>query len=100
MTNGEKIKEIFPDIEIVAIVPNEIVVIKKLDNVFPYSNISFTLKWWNAEYKEPTIEHVQKIDKLAMMHEIYMAGVNMAGEYQGCWVRFKEIEKIVDRYVR
>lgn len=50
--------------------------------------------------QEPTIEHVQKIDKSAMMHEIYMAGVNMAGEYQGCWVRFKEIEKIVDRYVR
>lgn len=50
--------------------------------------------------QEPTIEYVQKIDKSAMMHEIYMAGVNMADEYQGCWVRFKEIEKIVDRYVR
>lgn len=46
------------------------------------------------------LEQLQKIDKSAMMHEIYMAGVNMAGEYQGCWVRFKEIEKIVDRYVR
>lgn len=40
------------------------------------------------------------IDKSAMMYEIYMKGVNMAGEYQGCWVRFKEIEKIVDKYFR
>lgn len=39
------------------------------------------------------------IDKSAMMHEIYMEGVNMGGEYQGCWVRFKDIEKIVDKYM-
>lgn len=41
----------------------------------------------------------QTIDKLAMMYEIYMNGVNMSGEYQGCWVRFKDIEKIVDKYI-
>lgn len=39
------------------------------------------------------------IDKFAMMHEIYMKGVNMTGEYQGCWVRFKDIEKIVFKYM-
>lgn len=39
------------------------------------------------------------IDKSAMMLEIYMKGVNMAGEYQGCWVRFKDIEKIVDKHI-
>lgn len=39
------------------------------------------------------------IDKSAMMYEIYMEGVNMSGEYQGCWVRFKDIEKIVDKYI-
>ena len=38
-------------------------------------------------------------DKSAMMYEIYMEGVNMTGEYQGCWVRFKDIEKIVDKYM-
>lgn len=54
MTNGEKLQEIFPNIEIVAIVPNEIIVIK-IDNVATYSNISFTYNWWNAEYKEPKI---------------------------------------------
>ena len=39
------------------------------------------------------------VDKSAMMYEIYMEGVNMSGEYQGCWVRFKDIEKIVDKYM-
>lgn len=96
MTNGEKIEEIFPNLEI---------------SPYPYSPsvdiyvggimmMRVDRNWWNAEYKELTIEHEQKIDKLAMMYEIYMAGVNMAGEYQGCWVRFEEIEKIVDKYVR
>lgn len=42
----------------------------------------------------------EPIDKSAMMYEIYMEGVNMSGEYQGCWVRFKDIEKIVDKYIR
>ena len=41
----------------------------------------------------------ESIDKSAMMHEIYMEGVNMSGEYQGCWVRFKDIEKIVAKYM-
>ena len=52
------------------------------------------------DQEQKMLEHKPEIDKSAMMYEIYMKGVNMAGEYQGCWVRFKEIEKIVDRYVR
>lgn len=44
-------------------------------------------------------EEQQPIDKSAMMYEIYMEGVNMDGEYQGCWVRFKNIEKIVNKYM-
>lgn len=91
MTNGEKIKEIFP---------NGVLTSGGNNSYYWGDGILVSKAWWNAEYKEPTIEHEQKIDKSAMMHEIYMAGVNMAGEYQGCWVRFKEIEKIIDRYVR
>ena len=34
-----------------------------------------------------------------MMFEIYMEGVNMTGEYQGCWVRYKDIEKIIKKYM-
>jgi len=40
------------------------------------------------------------IDKSAMLYEIYMKGVNMTDEYHGCWVRFKDIEKIVDKYMK
>lgn len=46
------------------------------------------------------VDHTKKpIDKSQMMYEIYMEGVNMGGEYQGCWVRFKDIERIVDKYI-
>lgn len=34
-----------------------------------------------------------------MMYEIYMEGVNMTGEYQGCWVRFKDIENVVNKHI-
>lgn len=29
-----------------------------------------------------------------------MEGVNMTGEYQGSWVRFKDIEKIVNKHFK
>lgn len=35
-----------------------------------------------------------------MLCDIYMAGVNMTGEYQGCWVRFKDVENAVNEYFR
>ena len=41
----------------------------------------------------------EPVDKSQMMYEIYMEGVNMTGEYQGCWVRFRDIERIVDKYM-
>lgn len=53
MTNGEKIKEIFPNTKIIT----------QYDNPFGDRFIVFTLntkdmqvniEWWNAEYKEPT----------------------------------------------
>ena len=31
--------------------------------------------------------------------ELWMEGVNMGGEYQGVWVRFKDIEKVVDKHI-
>lgn len=42
----------------------------------------------------------EEYDISQLMYEIYMEGVNMSGEYQGCWVRFKDIEKIMDKYVK
>lgn len=52
---------------------------------------------WLGNYKR--LLEQEPIDKSAMMQEIYMEGVNMGGEYQGCWVRFKDIETIVDKYM-
>lgn len=40
----------------------------------------------------------EPLDVSNMLHDIYMEGVNMGGEYQGCWVRFKDIETIVNKY--
>lgn len=53
----------------------------------------------DIEELPPVTPQQKPIDKSAMMYEIYMNGVNMSGEYQGCWVRFKDIEKIVDEYM-
>lgn len=46
------------------------------------------------------LERFQELKRMKsdMMYDIYMEGVNMSGEYQGCWVRFKDIENIVKRY--
>lgn len=63
MTNGEKLQEVFPDIEIVAIVPNEIVVTKKLDGPdATYTRNSFRYEWWYAEYKEPAMKNDSGVD--------------------------------------
>lgn len=47
------------------------------------------------------IDALQKLDKIEqmkkdMMYDIYMAGINMSGEYNGCYVRFRDIENIVN----
>ena len=42
----------------------------------------------------------EEYDISQLMYEIYMEGVNMSGEHQGCWVKFKDIEKIMNKYVK
>ena len=37
--------------------------------------------------------------KSNMLSDIYMEGINMCGEYQVCWVRFRDIERIVNKYL-
>lgn len=44
-------------------------------------------------------EKIEQI-KMNILYDIYMASVNMAGEYQGCWVRFKDVEIIVNEHFR
>ena len=31
--------------------------------------------------------------------DLWMEGMNMAGEYQGVWVRFRDIEKVIDKHI-
>ena len=45
---------------------------------------------------KPTFEQL----KTDILCDIYMEGVNMTGEYQGCWIRFKDIERIVDAHFK
>lgn len=55
---------------------------------------------WLEDYKRLKQEekYTTDVNISEMMHEIYMEGVNMGGEYQGCWVRYKDIERIIDKY--
>lgn len=47
----------------------------------------------------PTVDVIEREKIKDMMYDIYMAGVNMTGEYQGCWVRFKDIEAIIEKCI-
>ena len=40
----------------------------------------------------------EPLDVSNMLNDIYMEGVNMTDDYQGLWVRFKDIETIVNKY--
>lgn len=31
--------------------------------------------------------------------ELWMEGMNMAGEYQGVWVRYRDIERVIDKHI-
>lgn len=55
---------------------------------------------WLKDYKRLKQEekYTTDVNISEMMHEIYMEGVNMGGEYQGCWVRYRDIERIVNKY--
>lgn len=48
-------------------------------------------------YKACQEKYKRRIE--AIRNDIWMAGMNMTGEYQGIWVRFKEIERIFDEYI-
>ena len=67
MTNGEKIKEIFPNAEYLEC---EVV----MDVVFAQNQENwFDLEWWNAEYKEPTPKNnlgVDCIDRAELLKAI------------------------------
>lgn len=66
------------------------------------------LKQFNDEQAKIIAEYIEKAvkekedemhDKLhKVMAELWDNGMNMGGEYQGVWVRFKVIEKTMEKY--
>ena len=58
MTNGEKLKEVFPNMRIDVFVSY----VQAVGENYEFNNL-YPLKWWNAEYKEPTTKN-----DLALIH--------------------------------
>lgn len=65
MTNGEKIKTMFPNAEISIVKSNygrtKVAVDWKFEQIPSYYNL-FYEDWWNAEYKEPTTKNDSGVD--------------------------------------
>ena len=53
MTNGEKIKEIFPDLEIISEIKDVYVIMLEGHNVWS-PKLEVFKSWWNSECKEPS----------------------------------------------
>ena len=34
-----------------------------------------------------------------LKNDLWMAGVNLTGEYQGVWVRYRDISRIIDKHI-
>lgn len=51
MTNGEKLKEIFPNMRITLCESY----VQVMGENYEFNN-TYPLKWWNAEYQEPTTD--------------------------------------------
>lgn len=55
MTNGEKLKETFPNLRITILESY----VQVMGENYEFNN-AYPLEWWNAEYKEPTTKKVLK----------------------------------------
>lgn len=62
----------------------------------------------NVAYNECTrlddlsnmIDSLMRETREKIISELWMEGTNMTGEYQGVWVRYRDIERIVDKYIK
>jgi len=44
--------------------------------------------------------HEDKVKVLEKIRsELWMEGMNLTGEYQGIWVRFRDIERIINKHI-
>lgn len=53
MTNGENLKNIYPDLEIISEIKDVYVIMLEAHNVWS-PKLEVFKSWWNAEYKEPS----------------------------------------------
>ena len=86
ITNGEKIKEIFPNSHID----------ERSHTVWVgYEAMSFRRDWWNAEYKEPTTKNdlgVDCISRQAVLEQAYAYGNGL--EPDGYCVNVEDIQAL------
>lgn len=47
-----------------------------------------------------TAEFINKSVIDDIRSELWMEGMNMTGEYQGVWVRFRDIERVIDKHIK
>lgn len=52
----------------------------------------------NRKVVEMAIRSLEAWDEVK--HECWYEGYNFTGEYQGVWVRFKDIERIIDKHLK
>ena len=68
MTNGEKIKETFPNLRVIL----RDSCVQVMDEDCSFCN-AYTLEWWNAEYEEPTTKNDLGVDCISRADAIRVA---------------------------
>lgn len=48
--------------------------------------------------KSNTLDKIRK-QKTEMLYDIYMKCINMGGEYTGCWIRYRDVKNIINKYM-
>lgn len=84
MTNGEKLKEIFPNIEVKLDDKTEIMIVKWADNTTKF----FKTIWWNAEYKEPITKNDLGVDWDELKRKIFM---EVDGGTDDKWLTYADV---------
>ena len=96
MTNGENLKNIYPDLEIIGEIKDVYVIMLETHNVLS-PKLEVFKSWWNAEYKEPSSsENLNKSEnptgsttKNDLAHNLCDSCTNIGCEFQSGIVRTK-----------
>lgn len=86
MTNGEKIKEIFPNVDNRLDAKTGIMIVKWADNTTKF----FKISWWSAEYKEPSSSEIPISSEYVDRHSVDMLAYRYLKEPTDNHVAFYE----------